>query len=211
VLLGERLGAGVITGRRLLRGHRGAAGEIGFIRFPGPDPATPGLEPLVPAAAAPGGDPDLVWDAADGDRRAVRALRSYGRRLADGLAPVLLALDPELVVLGTGAFPDPALLPAAELLLTAAEEHAGGLLVDPPRWRLSTLGDEAVITGAVRFALSAVESVAAHPPHQPGRPDHHVRGMRPKSRPPHGDPPGRRAECLAADRSSAGPAGDACD
>ncbi|WP_210581698.1 ROK family transcriptional regulator [Streptomyces sp. GESEQ-4] len=141
VLLGERLGAGVITGGRLLRGHRGAAGEIGFIRFPGSTSSQPGLEPLVP-------DPD-----------AVAAITSYGRRLAAGIAPVLLALDPALVVLGTGLFPDPGLRPAAELLLSAAEEEAGKLLVDLPRWQLSALGDEAVITGAVRFALSSVEEV----------------------------------------------------
>ncbi|GCB51681.1 hypothetical protein [Streptomyces sp. NL15-2K] len=33
------------------------------------------------------------------------------------------------------------------------------VLVDLPQWRLSSLGDEAVITGAVRFALSSVEEV----------------------------------------------------
>ncbi|MCX4697817.1 ROK family transcriptional regulator [Streptomyces sp. NBC_01373] len=141
VLLGERLGAGVITGGRLLRGHRGAAGEIGFIRFPGSTSSQPGLEPLVP------------------DPEAEAAITSYGRRLAAGIAPVLLALDPALVVLGTSLFPDPGLRPAAELLLSAAEEEAGNLLVDLPRWQLSALGDEAVITGAVRFALSSVEEV----------------------------------------------------
>lgn len=150
VLLGERLGAGVITGGRLLRGHRGAAGEIGFIRFPGSTSSQPGLEPLVP---------DSVRDAASGDPEAVAAITSYGRRLAAGIAPVLLALDPALVVLGTSLFPVPGLLPAAELLLAAAEEEAGSLLVDLPQWRLSALGDEAVITGAVRFALSSVEEV----------------------------------------------------
>lgn len=72
---------------------------------------------------------------------------------------MLLALDPALVVLGTSLFPDPGLRPAAELLLSAAEEEAGNLLVDLPRWQLSALGDEAVITGAVRFALSSVEEV----------------------------------------------------
>ena len=150
VLLGERLGAGVITGGRLLRGHRGAAGEIGFIRFPGSTSSQPGLEPLVP---------DSVRGAASGDPEAVAAITSYGRRLAAGIAPVLLALDPALVVLGTSLFPVPGLLPAAELLLAAAEEEAGSLLVDLPQWRLSALGDEAVITGAVRFALSSVEEV----------------------------------------------------
>ncbi|MEU6228227.1 ROK family protein [Streptomyces sp. NPDC047042] len=160
VLLGERLGAGVITGGRLLRGHRGAAGEIGFIRFPGSTSAQPGLEPLVPDNAAPGrAGAGIVRGAASGDPEASAAVTSYGRRLAAGIAPVLLALDPALVVLGTGPFPVPALLPAAQLLLTAAEEEAASLLVDLPRWRLSALGDEAVITGAVRFALASVEEV----------------------------------------------------
>ncbi|WP_405615160.1 ROK family protein [Streptomyces sp. NBC_00076] len=171
VLLGERLGAGVITGGRLLRGHRGAAGEIGFIRFPGGTSSRPGLEPLVADGAAPDSvapdrtDParhtgaDLVRAAAEGDPQAVAAITSYGRRLAAGIAPVLLALDPALVVLGTGLFSDPALLPAGEILLSATEEEAGSLLVDLPRWRLSSLADEAVITGAVRFALSSVEEV----------------------------------------------------
>ncbi|MER5210273.1 ROK family protein [Streptomyces sp. NPDC002838] len=175
VLLGERLGAGVITGGRLLRGHRGAAGEIGFIRFPGSSSSQPGLEPLAADGVAPdrgnradladladrarGAGADIVRDAASGDPEAVAAITSYGRRLAAGIAPVLLALDPALVVLGTSLFAAPGLLPAGELLLSAAEEEAGSLLVDLPQWRLSSLGDEAVITGAVRFALSSVEEV----------------------------------------------------
>jgi len=150
VLLGERMGAGVITGGRLLRGHHGAAGEIGFIRFPGRTPPQPGL---VPPAAG------VVRAAASGDAGAARSVESYAHRLAEGIAPVLLALNPELVVLGTSLFPDPGLRPAAELLRDTAESHAEGLLVDSPRWQLSALGDAAVITGAVRFALSSVEVV----------------------------------------------------
>ncbi|TPQ16764.1 ROK family protein [Streptomyces sporangiiformans] len=150
VLLGERLGAGVITGGRLLRGHRGAAGEIGFIRFPGHKPPRPGL---VPPAS------EVVRQAAAGDQDAAQAVEAYGQRLAEGITPVLLALDPALVVLGTSLFPSPDLQPAATHLLDAAQRHAEGLLVDPPRWQLSALGDEAVVSGAVRFALSSVEVI----------------------------------------------------
>lgn len=166
VLLGERLGAGVITGGACCADTAVRPGEIGFIRFPGSPSSQPGLEPLVPDAVAPDpADParrtstDIVHGAASGDPEAVAAITSYGRRLAAGIAPVLLALDPALVVLGTSLFPVPGLLPAAELLLNAAEDEARSLLVDLPQWRLSALGDEAVITGAVRFALSSVEEV----------------------------------------------------
>ncbi|MFE2217671.1 ROK family protein [Streptomyces canus] len=184
VLLGERLGAGVITGGRLLRGHHGAAGEIGFIRFPGPtasqdhpdSESAPGSRALPDSESAPDPRPlpdpeptpglrplpdSVITGAAAGDPEAVLVVEGYGRRLAAGLAPVLLALDPALVVLGTGPFGTPETAPAAALMLNAARDHAAHLLVDPPSWQLSTLGDEAVLTGAVRFALSSVE-VALH-------------------------------------------------
>jgi predicted NBD/HSP70 family sugar kinase len=149
ILLGERLGAGIITGGRLLRGHHGAAGEIGFIYFPGSNPAdAPGL-----------GSIDVVRGAAAGEVAAIDALEAVGRRLAEGIAPVLLALDPALVVVGTSLFAEPHLAPTADLLLAAASQRAASLLVDPPEWRLSVLRDDAILIGAVRFALSAVDRV----------------------------------------------------
>jgi predicted NBD/HSP70 family sugar kinase len=165
ILLGERLGAGIITGGRPLRGHHGAAGEIGFMVFPDGNPLA---ARAIGAAGAqrPGIDPssiysdaDVVRGAAGGDPDAIGALESVGYRLGEAMTPVLLALDPALVVLGTSLFALPNLAIACDYVLKAAERHAASLLVDPPQWRLSTLGDDAILTGAVRFALSAVERI----------------------------------------------------
>jgi predicted NBD/HSP70 family sugar kinase len=166
ILLGERLGAGIITGGRPLRGQHGAAGEIGFMIFPDGNPLTaraigatgaerPGINPNSIYS-----DAEVVRGAANGDPAAITALETLGHRLAEAMAPVLLALDPALVVLGTSLFALPNLAATAcDYVLRAAERHSPSLLVDPPEWRLSTLGDDAILTGAVRFALSAVERV----------------------------------------------------
>jgi predicted NBD/HSP70 family sugar kinase len=94
-----------------------------------------------------------------GEADAVTIVESYGRRLAEGIAPVLLALDPALAVMGISQFPTPETAAAADILLTAARRHAQTLLVDPPHWQLSAFGDDGVLTSAVRFALSSVEVV----------------------------------------------------
>ncbi|RSM69483.1 transcriptional regulator [Actinoplanes sp. ATCC 53533] len=162
ILLGERLGAGIITGGRLLRGHHGAAGEIGFIHFPLPASAGGGSD--LPGLRWAGREADVIAAAAAGAPEAVAVLESIGRRLAEGVAPVLLALDPALVVVGTGLFADPALAAAAELVRGAAERQARSLLVDPPEWQLSRLADDAILTGGFRFGLAAVERILSTRP-----------------------------------------------
>ncbi len=165
ILLGERLGAGIITGGRPLHGHHGAAGEIGFMIFPDENPLTAhaiGSDGAQRPGINPGSiysDADVVRAAADGDPDAVGALETVGHRLAEAIAPVLLALDPALVVLGTSLFALPHLARATDYVLKAAERRSASLLVDPPDWRLSALGDDAILTGATRFALAAVERV----------------------------------------------------
>lgn len=166
ILLGERLGAGIITGGRPLRGHHGAAGEIGFMVFPDGNPlaaraigSTGAQRPGINLSSIYS-DADVVRGAANGEPDAIDALENVGYRLAEAMAPVLLALDPERVVLGTSLFALPHLALACDYVLKAAERHSATLLVDPPEWRLSSLGDDdAILTGAVRFALSAVERI----------------------------------------------------
>lgn len=165
ILLGERLGAGIITGGRPLRGHHGAAGEIGFMIFPDGSPLAaraigsngaqrPGLNPSSIYS-----DSEVVRRAAAGDTGAIGALETVGHRLAEAMAPVLLTLDPALVVLGTSLFAVPDLGIACDHVLKAAERKSADLLVDPPEWRLSALGEDAILTGAIRFALAAVERI----------------------------------------------------
>ncbi len=165
VLLGERVGAGIIAGGHPLHGYQGAAGEIGFMVFRGGNTLAaraigdvgkqrPGIDP-----ASIYSDEQVVRAAADGDRKAIAALESVGSRLAEALAPVLLALDPMMVVLGTSLFALPDLDAASGYVLEAAERRSATLLVDPPEWRLSSLGDDVILTGAARFALAAVEEI----------------------------------------------------
>src|SRR2546423_4440214 len=126
IQLGERLGAGIITGGRPLRGHHGAAGEVGFMVFPDGNPLAaraigsngaqrPGINPSSIYS-----DADVVHPAADGDPAALGALESVGYRIAQSMAPVLLALDPALVVLGTSLFALPDLAIACDYVLKAA-------------------------------------------------------------------------------------------
>ncbi len=72
-------------------------------------------------------------------------------RLARGLAPLLLVLDPDMVVVGGGVSrAGPAML---EALRTGV--HRLTLVKTPIE--LSSLGDDAVALGAVRLALTDVE------------------------------------------------------
>jgi predicted NBD/HSP70 family sugar kinase len=182
VLLGERLGAGITTGGRLLRGQDGAAGEIGYTRLPphvrppagyGPleahvnahaivamveaelaRPEVPADSPLRRRFAAGGpGDrlPALAASARDGDPAALRVLRTLCGRLAQGIAPMLLVLNPELLVLGGGVSSIGDVL-RAPLSAALAEQ-----VLFPPELELSALGDRAVVLGAVYAALARFE------------------------------------------------------
>jgi predicted NBD/HSP70 family sugar kinase len=175
---GERVGAGVLIGDQLHRGAANAAGEIGFLALDAGTTAAPdqlgrgpfermvGAEAIVQAgrdAAArhggrlaglgsdgmdPRGAEAVFAAAAQGDPAAIEAVHTIAHRFARGLAPVLLVLDPDLVVIGAGVSR------AGSALLAAIRDSVGPLTLVPPRLELSRLGDDAVALGAVELALA---------------------------------------------------------
>ncbi|WP_017544341.1 ROK family transcriptional regulator [Nocardiopsis prasina] len=110
------IGAGLVSGGRLLRGALGAAGEIGHVpvRDGGGLPcrcgntdcleSVAGGRRLLEQAAEQGrevaGLKELVALASEGDPVAVTLVREAGRRLGETLAGAVNLLNPELIVLG---------------------------------------------------------------------------------------------------------------
>ncbi|AOP48376.1 ROK family transcriptional regulator [Streptomyces lydicus] len=153
VLAGLSPGAGSLIGGRLHRGFGGAAGEIGALHLLGRE-ATPEkllsttgtpLHPLDEAQVA------AVFAAArDGDARARDAVDRFIRRLVHDVAALVLALDPELVVVGGWAA-------GLDGVLAPLREELARYCLRPPQVALSRLGEAAVATGALRLALDHVE------------------------------------------------------
>ncbi|RBQ18320.1 transcriptional regulator [Spongiactinospora rosea] len=153
LLVGVRLGTGLVIRGQLHRGAAGAAGEIGEIGEIGWSDAAQRL-----AAAAPGHLADLdgaarhVFAAArHQDPAAVAAVDRFATDIARGLTAMVLTIDPDVVVLGGGfAY-------AADLLMPRIDQRLGETCPHSPRLATSRLGDEAVGLGAVRLALDTVE------------------------------------------------------
>lgn len=153
VLAGLSPGAGSLIGGRLHRGFGGAAGEIGALHLLGRD-VTPErllsttdepLHPLDEQAVA-----DVFALAKGGDTRAQEAVERFIQRLVHDVAALVLALDPELVVIGGWAA-------GLDGVLDPLRDELSRYCLRPPRVALSLLGEAAVATGALRLALDHVE------------------------------------------------------
>ncbi|MFC8126841.1 ROK family transcriptional regulator [Streptomyces sp. NPDC057302] len=153
VLAGLSPGAGALIGGRLHRGYGGAAGEIGALHLLGRD-VTPEtllsttdepLHPLDEQAVA-----EVFAHAREGDERARQAVERFIQRLVHDVAALVLALDPELVVVGGWAA-------GLDGVLEPLRRELARYCLRPPRVALSMLGEAAVATGALRLALDHVE------------------------------------------------------
>ncbi|NBE53707.1 ROK family transcriptional regulator [Streptomyces boluensis] len=153
VLAGLSPGAGSLIGGRLHRGFGGAAGEIGALHLLGREVTPESLlsttgEPLHPL------DEQAVTEvfahARQGDAQASAAVERFIRRLVHDVAALVLALDPEVVVIGGWAA-------GLDGVLEPLRRELARYCLRPPRVILSALGEAAIATGALRLALDHVE------------------------------------------------------
>ena len=164
ISVGTGLGAGLVLRGELHRGHHGAAGELDFAsagRKEEIDPSAPALAALADRAAAgrttalspPYEGRDIFAAAAAGDQVAREIVREEARRIALHVVPVAAVTDVGLVVLGGGIGANVQLLDEIRSLLAA-------WLPYPPRVEISSLGDAAVLSGALAVGLDdALENV----------------------------------------------------
>ncbi|MFE9040227.1 ROK family protein [Streptomyces sp. NPDC007818] len=141
LIAGRRSGVGMMLGGRLHRGRGGAAGEIGAL-------AVFGWEGDAVSAIRDAADPAAVFaDARAGDAAAVARVDAFARVVAQGLAAMILTVNPDLVVIGGG------LSRAGDAVTDPIRAHLDRLCLDPPTVAASELGTDAVCLGAVRMAL----------------------------------------------------------
>ena len=151
--IGTGMGAGVVLGGELHRGRNGAAGEVDFaLAGIGQtlDPSAPEVVELARDRAGLQADPRAVFGAArNGDADARAVVDEIARRIALHVAAIAGVADVELVVLGGGIGAN------GDLLLDPVARLLGDWLPFPPRVEVSTLGEAAVLTGALAVGLQA--------------------------------------------------------
>jgi len=177
ISVGAGLGAGLVLGGELHRGRNGAAGELDFAlgeRSDGDDPCAAAVSELAARLASKGRESELAapYDtraifaaARSGDPVAHEVVQEVARRIALHVAPIAAVADVELVVLGGGIGAN------GDLLLSPVSRMLDAWLPFPPRTEVSTLGEAAVLTGALSVGLqAALDNVFTERPNALGRP-----------------------------------------
>jgi len=164
--IGTGLGSGVVLRGEIHRGHNGAAGELDYARAGDDDldPCATALSALAARLSAqhpgetrlsPPYDAPAVFAAARrGDRVARAVVDEEARRIALHIVPIAAVADVALVVLGGGIGANP------DLLLEPVRALLAEWLPYPPRVEVSSLGEAAVLTGALALGRkSALHNV----------------------------------------------------
>jgi predicted NBD/HSP70 family sugar kinase len=160
--VGTGLGAGLILHGELHRGRHGAAGEVDLVaagRTDEIDPCAAAISALAARLVAEDGAATILQPPFDvrsifaaargGDELARQVVSEEARRIALHLAPIAAVTDIALVVLGGGIGAN------ADLLLGPTRDLLSRWLPYPPRVEVSSLGDAAVLTGALAVGLRA--------------------------------------------------------
>jgi predicted NBD/HSP70 family sugar kinase len=165
--IGTGMGLGLVLRGSLHRGHHGAAGEVDYALVGlgvDVDPSGASLPELTARMVAEGQaatslrppfEGRAIFSAArNGDALAQKVVEEVARRIALHVAAVSAVSDIALAVLGGGLGVN------GDLLLDPVRERLAGWLPYPPRVEVSSLGEAAVLTGALAVGLrSALENV----------------------------------------------------
>jgi predicted NBD/HSP70 family sugar kinase len=161
--VGTGLGCGLVLRGELHRGHHGAAGEVDYALGGDVerenDPAAVGVsayaarlaaEGRLPTTLAPPYDVRAIFGAARaGDELARAVVAEETERIVAHVLPIAAVVDVALVVLGGGIGAN------ADLLLEPIRALLAERCPYPPRVEVSSLGDAAVLTGALAVGLRA--------------------------------------------------------
>jgi predicted NBD/HSP70 family sugar kinase len=150
VLTGERIGAGIMVGGKLMRGHEGAAGELSFLGAFEFEHGARGIAQLVRELS--GSAPEAVFIAAGaGDEEALEIVERAERWAGHGIVTTAQLVNPEVVVIGGGV------ARAGEVLLAPLRARLQAMVRRPPRLVASPLAERGALLGAVRLALDELE------------------------------------------------------
>jgi predicted NBD/HSP70 family sugar kinase len=158
--IGTGLGAGIVLRGEIHRGRNGAAGELDLVAagLDGDfDPCAAAVSAMAERLAAlaettlvPPYDARAVFTAARaGDAVALRVVAEEARRIALHITPIVAVTDVGLVVIGGGIGAN------ADLILDPIRDKLKEWLPFPPRIEVSTLGEAAVLSGALAVGLRA--------------------------------------------------------
>lgn len=169
--IGTGIGAGILSGGRVIRGAQGIAGAVGWFALkPGRNELYRRTGCFESEAAGPvvarryaertGSTQSLAAEAVcaaarSGDADAITVLEETAVWLGMGIANLISTLNPQMVVLGGG------LMHAGDLMIDTIRrtvlDWAQPLAARDARIELSRLGEDAGLMGAARLALDSVD------------------------------------------------------